>query len=247
MLKSLLQNASDHIIPILLVLTALVAVQVAFELVRSLYRGIAQRQVWPILRDRFLVRRTFVKIVLCGGLYFSVPFVILLKDLAQETRVRTGLPAPDFSAVTRDGSTITLSEHRGKYVLLDFWHTRYGPCIEDTPDLLALHQKFAEDLVIIGVSNDQDRREVTEFVRQHGMPWIQVLDLLDNDSKVRDMYDVSSWPSYVLVDREGNVVRTNKPHYRLERVWLEDVALNLYRILPIESAASTRSTSPKRI
>lgn len=239
MLKSLLQNASDHIIPILLVLTVLVAVQVAFELVRSLYRGIAQRQVWPILRDRFLVRRTFVKIVLCGGLYFCVPFMILLKDLAQETRVRTGLPAPDFSAVTLDGSTITLSEYRGKYVLLDFWHTRCGPCIEDIPDLIALHQKFEEDLVLIGVSNDQDRRAVTELVRQHGMPWIQVIDPLDNCSKVRHMYDVSSWPSYVLVDREGNVVRTNNGYDRLERVWLEDVALNLYRILPLAATDAT--------
>lgn len=237
MLKSLLQNANDHIIPMLLVLTVLVAVQVAFGLVRSLYRGIAQRQVWPILRDRFLVRWTFVKVVLCGGLYFvCVPFVILLKELAQETRVRTGLPAPDFSAVTLDGSTITLSEYRGKYVLLDFWHTRCGPCIRDIPDLLELHQKFEEDLVIIGVNNDLDRREVAEFVRQHEMPWIQVLDRLDNRSNVRHMYDLSSWPSYVLVDREGNVVRTNKTHDRLERVWLEDVALKLYRILPIAAA-----------
>ena len=221
----------------LLVLTVLVAVQVAFGLVRSLYRGIAQRQVWPILRDRFLVRWTFVKVVLCGGLYFvCVPFVILLKELAQETRVRTGLPAPDFSAVILDGSAITLSEYRGKYVLLDFWYTRCGPCIRDIPDLLELQQKFEEDLVIIGVNNDLDRREVAEFVRQHEMPWIQVLDRLDNRSKVRHMYDVSAWPSYVLVDREGNVVRTNKTHDRLERVWLEDVALKLYRILPIAVA-----------
>ena len=240
----------NYVAKALLVLSILVAIQVAFELVRSLYRGVAQRQVWPVLRDRFLVRRTFVKVVLCGGLFVSAPFAALLNYFAQE---RIGLPAPDFSAVTLDGLTITLSEHRGKYVLLDFWHTRCGPCIEDIPDLLALHQKFAEDLVIIGVSDDQDRREVAEFVRQHGMPWIQVLDRLDNSSKVRHMYDVSAWPSYVLIDREGNVTRAGMISPKilskngLERMWLEDVVFNLYRILPIAAADSTRSTSPKRI
>ena len=60
-----------YVIAALLVLSVLVAIQIAFGLVRSLYHGIAQRQVWPILRDRFLVRRTFVKVVLCGGLCAS--------------------------------------------------------------------------------------------------------------------------------------------------------------------------------
>ena len=221
-----------YVIFALLILSVLVAIQVAFELVRSLYRGIAQRQVWPILRDRFLVRRTLVKVVLCAGAFYAVPLGRFEVDQS------LGLPAPDFSVVTLDGSTITLSEYRGKYVLLDFWYTRCGPCIEEIPDLIALHQKFEEDLVIIGVSNDQDRREVAEFVRQHGMPWIQVLDRLDNRSRVGYMYDVQSWPRYVLVDREGNVARAGRmlPKYDLERTWLEDVALKLYRILPTEPA-----------
>ena len=221
-----------YVIAALLVLSVLVAIQIAFGLVRSLYHGIAQRQVWPILRDRFLVRRTFVKVVLCAGAFYAVPLGRFEVDQS------LGLPAPDFSVVTLDSSTITLSEYRGKYVLLDFWHTRCGPCIEEIPDLIALQQKFEEDLVIIGVSNDVDRREVAEFVRQHGMPWIQVLDRLDNRSRVRYMYDVQSWPKYVLVDREGNVARAGRmlPKYDLERTWLEDVALKLYRILPTEPA-----------
>ena len=240
----------NYVAKALLVLSILVAIQVAFELVRSLYRGIAQRQVWPVLRDRFLVRRTFIKVVLCGGLFVSVPFAAILNYFAQE---RIGLPAPDFSAVTLDGSTITLSEHRGKYVLLDFWATWCEPCVEDIPDVLALHQKFEEDLVIIGVSDDHDRQKVTEFVRQHGMSWIQVLDLLDNDSKLESMYDVSYRPRYVLIDREGNVTRAGMLSPKmlskngLERMWLEDVAFNLYRILPIAAADSTRPTSPKSV
>ena len=67
------------------------------------------------------------------------------------------------------------------------------------------------------------------------------------------MYDVSFRPRYVLIDREGNVTRAGMISPKilsrngLERTWLEDVALNLYRILPTAAADSTRTTSPKRI
>lgn len=140
--------------------------------------------------------------------------IILRKsDVSIPTKVeiKRGSIAPDFAVTDIDGKNLQLSNFRGKYVLLDFWHTGCGPCVKDTPRLKALSEKFDRDnFEIIGVSADTRRDKVENYVEKSHIGWPQVLDAMDNNNKVSKMYNIGGHPHYVLIDREGKVMMTNR-------------------------------------
>ena len=125
--------------------------------------------------------------------------------------IKRGSIAPDFAVTDIDGKNLQLSNFRGKYVLLDFWYTGCGPCIKDTPRLKALSEKFDQDnFEIIGVSTDIRRDKVKNYMQKSHIGWPQILDTIDNNNKVSKMYNIGGYPHYVLIDREGKVMMTNR-------------------------------------
>lgn len=114
-----------------------------------------------------------------------------------------GKPAPDFEAKTLDGRALSLSGLKGKVVLLDFWATWCGPCEETIPNLVELYRRHrASGLEIVGVSLDDDERDVPAFAAENGMRYPIVVD---SEKRLLDSYQVRSVPTTVLVDREGVV------------------------------------------
>ena len=76
-----------------------------------------------------------------------------------------GKPAPDFTVV--DGSrSVQLSSYRGKVVVLNFWATWCAPCIEEIPSLNQLQRQMPQ-LVVLGVSVDQDEEAYRQFLSEH--------------------------------------------------------------------------------
>src|SRR5229473_5354741 len=77
-------------------------------------------------------------------------------------------PAPAFAVRDLDGRDISAASLRGKVVLLNFWATWCPPCRAEIPDLVALQQKYRDQVVIIGISEDESPVEtVLRFVAQH--------------------------------------------------------------------------------
>jgi len=73
--------------------------------------------------------------------------------------------AQGFVFKDMQGQTQRLSDYRGKWVLVNFWATWCPPCLEEIPDLIALHEAHRKtNLVVIGVALDSDRDSVVEFV-----------------------------------------------------------------------------------
>jgi thiol-disulfide isomerase/thioredoxin len=126
--------------------------------------------------------------------------------------------APDFSIVTLDGQRISLESLRGKTVLLDFWGTWCPPCRAATPDLVRLANKHAErPFVIVGVSSDQDEKVVHDYVQKNRMSWPQFVDL---QRQLHRAFNVSVFPTYVIIDEEG-IVRGRRSAYSTETtIWL---------------------------
>ena len=127
--------------------------------------------------------------------------------------------APDFEIVTMEGQRITLESLRGKTVLLDFWGTWCPPCRAATPDLVRLAKKYADrPFVIVGVSSDETEKVVQDYVQKHRMPWPQFVDLR---RQVHRAFNVSVFPTYVIIDEEG-IVRGRRSAYNSDTArWLD--------------------------
>ncbi len=87
-------------------------------------------------------------------------------------------------------------------MLLDFWGTWCGPCVESVPELRQLHKKYANEpsFVLIGISSDRDDKVWREFTEKNKMAWPQYRD---KDGKILRAFRVGSFPTYVILDHEG--------------------------------------------
>ncbi len=114
----------------------------------------------------------------------------------------TGTPAPDFTV--SDGTTsVHLASYRGKVVLLNFWWSQCGPCIIETPSLLKLHHEMP-NLVIIGVSIDDDADSYKRFLTRRHIDFITVRDPSESAPK---LFRTDMWPETYVIDRKGVIRR----------------------------------------
>ena len=120
----------------------------------------------------------------------------------REPRV-AALAAPAWAAEDLAGAPRSLSELRGKVVLLDFWATWCAPCRQEIPEYIALQTRHAGDgLVVVGMSLDTLPVEaVREFVRKAGINYAVVVA----DAEIAAAYAVEALPTTVLIDREGRI------------------------------------------
>jgi len=105
-----------------------------------------------------------------------------------------------------DGSSTDISSLRGKVVLVDFWATWCGGCVNEMPQVLALYQKYhGEGLEVIGVSLDEDRSALVKFTTDHGIPWPQYLA----GTEVWKRFGIQSIPTVWLIDKKGMLATTS--------------------------------------
>ena len=143
------------------------------------------------------------------------------RALAENPRRAREHYAPDFRVTTPQGDTLTLSKMAGKVVVLDFWATWCGPCVASVPELKDLTKKYArEQLVLISISADSDEQKWRQFIAKKEMTWDQYWD---RDERIRNLYNVHAFPTYIVIDREGiireRIVGTNPQQsvaYRLK-------------------------------
>lgn len=111
--------------------------------------------------------------------------------------------APNFGFTSMEGTQVSNTAMRGKVVLLDFWATWCPPCRESLPTMQALHKKYADKAFeIVGISADGDEDTLKAFVAQNRMSWTEYLDI---SGSVQYAFDVDSFPTYIVVDKEGVV------------------------------------------
>jgi thiol-disulfide isomerase/thioredoxin len=111
--------------------------------------------------------------------------------------------APDFSVTTADGEFIDSEDLRGKIVLVDFWGSWCGPCVQSIPSLSYLAKKFKkEPFVLISVDVGDEQGQWRTFIEKNKMTWPQHHD---GNGKVQRAFQVRSFPTYVLIDHEGVV------------------------------------------
>jgi thiol-disulfide isomerase/thioredoxin len=122
--------------------------------------------------------------------------VRLLKD-------RVEIPA--FVATDLNGRPISTATLRGKVVLINFWATWCPPCREEIPDLVALQDKYKDQLQIIGISQDSGSVEdVRRFVAEHRMNYPTVMSTAEIEALFPGVYAL---PTTFVLDREGKLAQ----------------------------------------
>lgn len=115
-----------------------------------------------------------------------------------------GKPAPELSAITSEGRQTSLSEYKGKVVLLDFWATWCAPCVAQMPSIAKLYEKTKDqDMVLLGINDDEAIDTARDFLNRNGYKWTNLFRA--NTGSTRGNFKVSAIPTLILIDREGKV------------------------------------------
>jgi thiol-disulfide isomerase/thioredoxin len=113
--------------------------------------------------------------------------------------------APEYTFTTLGEEYISSEELVGKVVLLDFWASWCGPCVEAVPDLRRFHKRYPKDrFVLISISSDTDEERWKTFIANNKMEWPQYRDA---DRHLFRIFKVGPIPTYLVIDREGIVAR----------------------------------------
>lgn len=128
---------------------------------------------------------------------------ILQRKEAQRLLNESGKDAPDFTLNDLTGNPVSLSDFRGKWVIIDFWGSWCGPCLKGMPELKEIYDAYAGRLEIIGVDCNDTEASWKEAVSRLQLPWVQLFQS-EKDS-VTSAYEVSNYPTKVVIDPDGKI------------------------------------------
>jgi thiol-disulfide isomerase/thioredoxin/outer membrane lipoprotein-sorting protein len=127
--------------------------------------------------------------------------------------------ARPFALTGKDmtGKTVSLANYKGKVLLIDFWASWCGPCVAEMPTVLSNYKKYhGQGFEIIGISLDEDKAALTNFVKEYKMPWRQVFDGKAWQTPNAVRYDVKAIPFTLLIGRDGKIAAVNPRGEELE-------------------------------
>ena len=176
----------------------------------------------------------------------------IYKELANQllsSDMVVGSTAPDFTALALDGSKVSLSQLKGKYVFLDIWASWCAPCRREIP---FVKQTLAEasnsdKFKVLSYSIDSKRDEWVNCIDKNQMKdknWIHVSTLKGWGSDIVRLYNVRGVPHTVLIDPAGNVVKFNLRGEELVST-VKDVLSKPFKAKKVESkqtASNYKST-----
>lgn len=121
--------------------------------------------------------------------------------------------APEFTLNSLDGVDVSLGQHRGSVVILDFWATWCKPCTKTFPELHALQRDYADrGVVLLVVSLDRSAQRARDHLVENGFATDNVLwGSLEDARAVKALYRVGGIPRTFLIDRAGYIRYSGYP------------------------------------
>jgi thiol-disulfide isomerase/thioredoxin len=119
--------------------------------------------------------------------------------------VLVGKPAPELELDLADGKRFRLAERKGRIVVIDFWASWCGPCLQAMPQVHEVTREFADQQVeLVGVNLQESPEQIKAALEKLGL---SMAVALDQDGRVAERYGATAIPQTVIVDREGKVAR----------------------------------------
>ena len=114
--------------------------------------------------------------------------------------------APDFTLNDINGKPLSLSSLRGKYVIIDFWGTWCIWCVRGMPMMKEYYKKYSDKMEILGVDCNDPEKKWKAGVKELDLPWKHVYNP-KGSTEVLEKYEIEGFPTKVLVDPEGKLVK----------------------------------------
>ena len=153
---------------------------------------------WPWIAGGLLA------VAVCGPARADPPALPSLLKTLNLRSYPSGTLAPHFSGRTLDARQLSVTDLRGKVIVLNFWASWCHECRPEMPVLEQLHREFApRGLAIIGVNAREEAAAIRPYARVLGLTFPLILD---PDGKINTLYGVVGLPATFVVGRDGRAV-----------------------------------------
>lgn len=131
---------------------------------------------------------------------------------------KEGATVKDFTLLNEEGKAVAFSSLRGSYVLLDFWASWCGPCIEEFKNLKVLHAKYKgkASFEILSISTDKSESAWKNALKNQQLPWVQMHDGQGDKAIAVSQFAVTALPTTFLIDPQGKIIAKNLRGKELE-------------------------------
>lgn len=134
------------------------------------------------------------------------------------TGVSLGNVAPELTMNDVNDKPFSLSQLRGKYVLIDFWASWCAPCRDENPNVVAAYNQFKDkNFTVLGVSLDKNKEAWIAAIKEDKLNWHQISDLQYWNSAAIPLYRFDGIPYNVLIDPQGKIIAADLRGSALQR------------------------------
>jgi thiol-disulfide isomerase/thioredoxin len=148
---------------------------------------------------------------------FSAKYFLLLVGIFfigfRTQAQQVGAPAPEITLQSIEGTQVSLSDFKGKVVLIDFWATWCKPCVAEIPYSKKLKEKYANntDIVFLYISIDPEASKWEKFVKSKKIQGTHLIVPHEQKDYYIEHYNVVTIPRFLLVDKKGNIANADAP------------------------------------
>ena len=128
----------------------------------------------------------------------------------QKTMQSGTVEAPGFTLKNLDGKDVSLSEFRGKWVILDFWGSWCPWCIKGFPELKDIYKEYSDNLTIIGIDCNESEADWRTGVEKYSLPWVNVYN--PAGTTLLSDYGVQGFPTKVIISPDGVIKNITVGH-----------------------------------
>lgn len=127
---------------------------------------------------------------------------VITQKVDSWTKISVGAQAPDFEYPTLNGNSFQLSNHRDKYLVLDFWGSWCGPCIGGLPAMKQFYDEHKQKVEFVGIACRDTEDAWTKAVKTNELDWKHIL----NQNGVNDLsriFAVEAYPTKIIINPDG--------------------------------------------